>query len=154
MALSAEVMTAVLTELAEQIAILQTELTESAMPVEDPAILDHLYRAAHTMKGLAGAVEMHDLHRLSNAMELVISQGLSCALVIDGSVGTTLREASAACAELASGEVSSTLNVEAMVARIEAIETSATPTRRVLFHATAAPYARASGPPGDPPDDA
>jgi len=143
MALSPEVLKAVLSEVAENVVVLQTELVESAMPLEDAPTLDQLYRAAHTMKGLAGAVEMRDLHQLANAMELVISQARSGALVIDGSIGEILREASAGCAELASGEGASQVDTAALVQRLEGIESSSAPTRRVLFHTTSAPTAYA-----------
>jgi two-component system, chemotaxis family, sensor kinase CheA len=151
MALSPDVLKAVLTEVAEQVAVLQTELVESAMPLEDATTLDHLYRAAHTMKGLAGAVEMRDLHQLANAMELVISQARSGALVVDGQNGVILREASAACAALASGEGATTVDVGGLVMRLEGIESSSAPTRRVLFHTTSAPtYAAPSTRPAEP----
>jgi two-component system, chemotaxis family, sensor kinase CheA len=151
MALSPDVLKAVLTEVAEQVAVLQTELVESAMPLDDPTTLDHLYRAAHTMKGLAGAVEMRELHLLANAMELVISQARSGALTIDGQIGVILREASAACASLAGGESAAGVNVSALVARLEGIESSSAPTRRVLFHTTSAPtYATPSSRPAEP----
>jgi two-component system chemotaxis sensor kinase CheA len=139
MALSPEVLKAVLSEVAENVAVLQTELVESAMPLDDPQTLDQLYRAAHTMKGLAGAVEMRELHQLANAMELVISQARSGALVVDGAIGELLREASSGCAELASGEGSTPIDAAALVQRLEAIESSSAPTRRVLFHTTSAP---------------
>jgi two-component system chemotaxis sensor kinase CheA len=158
MALSPEVLKAVLSEVAENVAVLQTELVESAMPLDDPQALDQLYRAAHTMKGLAGAVEMRELHQLANAMELVISQARSGALVIDGSVGEILREASSGCAALASGEASAPVDASLLVQRLEAIESSSAPTRRVLFHTTSAPTSYAepstrSSRPLEPPSD-
>ncbi len=154
MALSPDVLKAVLTEVAEQVAVLQTELVESAMPLDDSTTLDHLYRAAHTMKGLAGAVEMRELHLLANAMELVISQARSGALVVGGPIGGILREASSACAGLAGGDTSSSIDVTGLVARLEAIESSSAPTRRVLFHTTSAPtYGTQSSRPGEPPEN-
>ncbi len=159
MALSPEVLTAVLTEVAEQVAILQTELVESAMPLVDEDTLDHLYRASHTMKGLAGAVEMRELHLLANAMDLVFSQSRSGALCIDSHTGAILRDASVVCAQLAGGEISADadltgIDVAGVIARLEAIESSAAPTRRVLFHTTSAPiYSKPSAPPSTPTDE-
>lgn len=158
MALSPEVLKAVLSEVAENVAVLQSELAESAMPLDDSPTLDGLYRAAHTMKGLAGAVEMRELHALANAMELVFSQARSGALVIEGAVGEVLREASAGCAALASGEGAVRVDSDALVQRLEAIESSSAPTRRVLFHTTSAPTGHAdpsgrSSRPVEPPPE-
>ena len=150
MALSPEVLKAVLSEVGENVAVLETELVEAAMPIADAPVLDNLSRAAHTQKGRAGAAELQELHRIAAAIELVLAQARSGSLVIDGFVGGLLREASGACARLAGGEGPEALDVGPLVKRLEAVEASSAPTRRVLFHTPSALSAPAPGPDGSP----
>lgn len=87
-------------ECAEQLVELETGLSAFESGTSDTETIGVVYRAVHSIKGGAGAFDLHELVRFALTFEKVLNEIRSDRLVLDAGVMTVLRRAQALLAQL------------------------------------------------------